>query len=172
MKSSRITFVLPLILMIAISTPAIEFDLTNEKQWFSSDDPPAETSPESLSPPDVDHRAETNSSDRAATISHRVTGVALRPRSASVDFANAGTTTCTYANSNGSVVFAAPVWLPQGTTINSLRMYYNDTSEFNSTGWLSAYDSYGALVMEWQVNSTGNTGPPAPTIFQDRFQSL
>jgi hypothetical protein len=37
-------------------------------------------------------------------------------------------------------------------------MYYYDTSASNTTGWFTIYDLYGAIVEEWSVSSTLNSG--------------
>lgn len=48
--------------------------------------------------------------------------------------------------------------LPQGAVVETLRMYYNDTSASNSSAWFTVYDLYGSIVEEWSVSTTGSTG--------------
>lgn len=65
---------------------------------------------------------------------------------------------CIYAENNAFDAFNTPIWLPQGATVNQLRMYYNDTSASNSTAWFTVYNLYGVTVDEWSVNSSGSSG--------------
>ena len=50
------------------------------------------------------------------------------------------------------------MFLPQGSWVDTMRMYYNDTSATDSTAWFTVYDLYGNIVQEWAVNSSGNSG--------------
>ncbi len=89
----------------------------------------------------------------------RVTGSVVRPRSSSISFVASGGGGCTY-HTGGSVfmVWNAPVYLPQGATVNYLRMYYDDTSATDSGAWFTVYDLYGDIVQEWGVSSSGSSG--------------
>jgi hypothetical protein len=95
----------------------------------------------------------------ATLTSWRVTGSALRPRESDVAYATNGSGGCTYATSGDAfTVWNVPVLLPNGATVNTLRMYYNDTSGSNSTAWFTIYDLYGNIVNEWSVSSSGAGG--------------
>lgn len=88
----------------------------------------------------------------------RITGSGLKPRDSVVDFDVSASGGCVYAINNAFDVFNTPVWLPQGSTINTLRMYYYDTNASNSTAWFTVYDLYGLIYQEWSVSSSGNLG--------------
>lgn len=130
--------------------------------WLSSADPPPGISLDALSPPDQPN-LDNDSLDETpellqVTRSQRITGSALRPRDSIVDFNINSTGACIYAVNNAFDVFNTPIWLPQGATVNQVRMYYNDTSASNSTAWFTVYDLYGEIVDEWSVSSAGNLG--------------
>ena len=130
--------------------------------WLSSTDPPEGISIDALSPldqPGVDlNRGDEQPESRAVIKSHRIAGSALRPRKAVVNFTINTSGGCIYAIDNAFDVFNTPLWLPQGATIDTVRMYYYDTSGSNSTAWLTVYDLYGVIVEEWSVSSSGNSG--------------
>jgi hypothetical protein len=130
--------------------------------WLSSAEPPEGTLPEALSPPDEPgldaDRPEEGPEIAQTVISHRITGSALRPRDSVVGFDVSPSGGCIYAEDNPFDVFNTPLWLPQGATVNQLRMYYNDTSASNSTAWFTVYDLYGTVVEEWSVSSVGSAG--------------
>jgi hypothetical protein len=69
----------------------------------------------------------------AESASLRIPGAAFRPRSDAVHFEyfNAGSMFCTYAP-QGSVWWTAPVYLPQGAVVTSVRMFYYDKSTTNN----------------------------------------
>ncbi len=89
----------------------------------------------------------------------RIAGSVLRERNSADGTAVNTSGGCIY-NSSGSAfgVLNTPVFLPQGTTVNTLRMYYNDTSASDSTGWFTIYDLYGTIVDEFSVSSSGSAG--------------
>jgi hypothetical protein len=130
--------------------------------WFSSADPPAGISLEALSPPDQpdldNDRLDETPELLQIVRSQRIAGSAFRPRDSVVDFDVNTTGGCIYAENNAFDVFNTPIWLPQGATVNQLRMYYRDTSDSNSTAWFTVYDLYGEIVDEWSVSSSGNFG--------------
>jgi hypothetical protein len=130
-------------------------------------DPEAEAlspdgSVEGLGPPDLP-ATDGSESDEAAladTVSLRVAGSAMRPRDSDVEWGhdpvNEG---CTFAVSGVPArTWTTPVFLPQGATVKFLRMYYNDTSAANSQGWFTVYNQWGAVVEEWDVQSSGTGG--------------
>ncbi len=96
----------------------------------------------------------------ASLVSLRLAGSALRPRENDVSYSVNSSGGCSYATVGDS----ATVWntaiteLPQGARIDTLRMYYDDTSASNSTAWLTVYDLYGNIVDEYSVSSAGNFG--------------
>lgn len=88
----------------------------------------------------------------------RIAGSALRPRASDVEFMPSPTGGCVYATAGASRVWNVPLYLPQGTNVQYLRMYYNDTSSADCSAWLTAYDLYGQVEAEWRVASTGDAG--------------
>ncbi len=91
--------------------------------------------------------------------SARITGSAFRPRQDDVDYSVNSSGGCVYiTGGDSSTVWNHKLTLPQGARINTVRMYYNDTSSSDSTGWLTIYDLYGAIVQEWSVSSVGSAG--------------
>lgn len=132
--------------------------------WLSSADAPAGTPLERYSPPDV---AVTAGSDHTphspeapdVLVSWRVAGSALKPRTSDVSYAVNDQGGCTYVTSGDSYsVWNIQPMLPQGAVVDTLRMYFLDTSGSNSSAWFTVYNQYGAIVSEWPVSSSGNSG--------------
>jgi hypothetical protein len=95
----------------------------------------------------------------AAIADFRILGSVLRPRSPDVTQIPTAGGGCIYADSGNSYrVFNTGVYLPQGSNVLAMRMYYDDTSTANSRAWFSVYNLYGDLVDEWSVDSVGDTG--------------
>ena len=95
----------------------------------------------------------------AAIANFRIPGTALKPRGNDVDHIPTASGGCFYASSGNSFrVFNTGLYLPQGSNILAMRMYYDDTSASNSRAWFSVYDLYGNLVSEWSVDSVGDAG--------------
>jgi len=90
----------------------------------------------------------------------RIAGSALKPRESNVEWTGVGGGGAIYASSGSSyAVFNVPVYLPQGATVTTLRMYYSDTNaSVNCSAWFTVYDLYGMIVEEWQVTSAGSAG--------------
>ena len=89
----------------------------------------------------------------------RVTGSVFKPRSSSVGWAPGAQGGSIYASSGSSLeVWNSPLYLPQGTLIQFVRMYYYDNSASNCYGWFTIYDLYGDVVDEWGVSSSGTPG--------------
>lgn len=89
----------------------------------------------------------------------RLAGSVFRPLSSDAGYERSGGGGCTYSTAGADGLWNAPLTLPQGATINTVRMYYDDTSTtFNATGWFSIYDLYGELVEEWIMTSSGDGG--------------
>lgn len=68
---------------------------------------------------------------------------------------------CTYGDATataGRVIYNLPVILPPGSTINSLRFYYKDTSASDSTIRLREMDDGQNVVDIATVSSAGNSG--------------
>lgn len=148
------------VLLLSIAMPAL--GTNGPELWLSSKVPPEGTKIEAMSPPDQEGHRTTDESGETfrggTTISHRITGSALRPRDSVVNFNINSSGGCIYALDNAFDTFNTPIWLPQGTQVNQVRMYYNDTSDSNSTAWFTVYDLYGEIVSEWAVSSSGNFG--------------
>jgi len=95
----------------------------------------------------------------ATLVSWRVSGSALRPRDNDVSHSTNNSGGCSYViGGDANTVWNVPVLLPNGATVDTLRMYYYDTSGSNSSAWFTAYDLYGTIAHEWNVNSSGSTG--------------
>lgn len=146
-----------------VATPAARAEQPRD-EWVSSADPPADYPAELMSVPGDPARAgllnEMETAAGASVISHRIAGSALRPRANNVDYAGASGGGCVY-NTGGSqsTVWNAPIHLPQRSRVDSLRLYYNDTSGgLDGRGWFTVYDLYGSIVFEWGVSSVGSSG--------------
>jgi hypothetical protein len=95
----------------------------------------------------------------AAITDFRVPGTALKPRGDDVSYVPTAGGGCFYASSgNAFRVFNTGLYLPRGSNVLAMRMYYDDTSSSDSRAWFSVYDLYGNLVDEWGVASAGNSG--------------
>jgi hypothetical protein len=131
--------------------------------WYSSADPPDGAATEDLSPPDKPKSESNLDQDslesRADLRSLSITGSALRPRSSITEFDWGGSGGCIFAQTESFTIFNTAVMLPQGSTVEQVRFYYNDTSaSTNSIAWFTIYDFYGNLVDEWSMSSTGSAG--------------
>jgi hypothetical protein len=147
-------------LLLAAGIP-ITSNAEDIELWLSSSEAPADMSIVSFSPPDREGQTavqEEQPRGGGALISQRIAGSALRPRRSGVDFNPSGSGGCIYASNSAGDIFNTPIWLPQGTTVDTLRMYYYDTSASNSTAWFTVYDLYGSIVDEWAVSSSGDFG--------------
>jgi len=95
----------------------------------------------------------------AAVWYNRIVGSTLRPRQNDVTHATSSSGGCVYVTAgNASTVWNAPLVIPDGSTIQLLRIYVNDTSASNLTAWFTVYDLFGAIVQEWSVSSSGTPG--------------
>jgi hypothetical protein len=89
----------------------------------------------------------------------RVAGSVFKPRNSSVGWASTGGGGSIYASSGSpSETWNVPVYLPQGSIVDRIRMYYYDTSSSNCMGWFTVYDLNGNIVDEWSVTSSGSGG--------------
>lgn len=168
-KSPRIILTAGAVLLLlllglgAIAGPAARAE-TPRDYWESSADPPADYPAELLSVPGDPARAglaaETEVAGAAGSlVSLRVAGSVLRPRTNQVDYAAASGGGCLYHVSGSTMaVWNTPLHLPQRSRVDSLRVYYNDTSGLDGRAWLTVYDLYGAIVQEWGVSSAGSGG--------------
>lgn len=136
-------------------------------QWQRSDaQPPPGTPLQQLSPPDarpsgaLQDDAVPQTPAGVILRDFRLLGSVFRPRSSDVGFDWGSGGGCIY-NSSGdpAEIWNAPVALPQGATVNTVRFYYDDQSaDLNAMAWFSVYDLFGALVNEWPMSSTGDDG--------------
>lgn len=132
--------------------------------WNSSAEAPAGTAPAQFSP--ADNPASLDRDDALegpdapdALISWRVTGSALKPRENDVSYTVNGNGSCVYVTAgDASTVWNITPMLPQGAVVDTLRMYYYDTSGSNSSAWFTIYDLYGAIVQEFSVSTSDNGG--------------
>ncbi|HRQ63583.1 MAG TPA: hypothetical protein PKZ76_01735 [Xanthomonadaceae bacterium] len=145
----------PLPIFVSALAVALAAGATNVHATGSSSDATGPSLPSFEEPEDGLFGNELTATSRNL----RIVGSTLRPRT-STDLHTASSSGGCIYNSGGSAsgVFNTPVYLPQGARVDVLRMYYNDTSASNSTGWFTIYDLYGTVVTEFPVSSTGNFG--------------
>lgn len=103
---------------------------------------------------------ESENEPMSKVISYRVVGSALKLDSYSATSEqNPIAIGCVYTFSGSAyAMYNTGLNLPQGATISSVRMYVNDRSSANSTGWLMVFDSYGELEEFWRLDSAGDAG--------------
>ena len=152
------------LILIAIPVSATYFGQTSSNDepplWSSSAPIPEGT--QVVSPPDAPTTIDAVDMSTAQTYnaSMRIAGSVVKPRESSVDWTGSGGGGCIYASAGSTyAVFNTPVYLPQGSIIKYMRMYYNDANtSLNSSAWFTVYDLYGSIVNEYGVNSSGSTG--------------
>ncbi len=94
-----------------------------------------------------------------STHSIRIAGSTPKPRNTGPNYQASGSGGCAYVTAiDANTVWNSPLALPQGATVNILRMYYNDTSATDSTAWFTIYDLYGSIVQEFSVSTSGSSG--------------
>jgi hypothetical protein len=93
-----------------------------------------------------------------ALVSLRIVGTALKPRNSNATYVPSGGGGCFYSTASSYTIFNTGVFLPQGSWVDTMRMYYFDSSATDAAAWFSVYDLYGNLVQEWQVTSSGDSG--------------
>lgn len=124
--------------------------------WESSAELPGDTADEPA-PPSAGDQEELM--EGGGLISWRLTGSALKPRENNVSYGVSTSGACTYVTAGDNLtVWNTPVHLPNGSVVDTLRMYYYDTSASNTTGWFTIYDLYGDIIDEWSVSSNTNAG--------------
>ena len=97
--------------------------------------------------------------DQLPLTSLRIAGSTLRPREDDVSYTVSGSGGCVHTTAgDASTVWNHKLTLPLGSRVDTLRMYYNDTSGSNSTAWFTIYDLYGTVVQEWSVSTAGSSG--------------
>lgn len=176
MKRNALQVILALFAVIVLSTALIlatNSRLTpvtaqeTDEVWLTSADPPAGMTVDSFSPPDIPPTVNQDISPYTpdvpdapdVIVSWRVIGSALKPREDDVSYTVNTNGSCTYVSSGDTfTVWNITPMLPQGAVVDTLRIYYNDTNASNSTAWFTVYDLYGAIVDEWSVSTSGNTG--------------
>lgn len=130
-------------------------------KWASSAEAPAGTTVEQLSPADTpgEYKLQDDLLVPEGLVSWRVAGSALKPRVNDVSYTVSGGGGCTYVTSGDAfTVWNIPVDLQNGSVVDTLRMYYYDSSGSNTTAWFTVYDLYGGIVEEWNVSSNTNAG--------------
>jgi len=132
--------------------------VNTNSDWNSSAEFPNGTTTEVQNLAGLDSVSEPAVGDAVTSlISWRIAGSALKPRENDVSYSTSGSGGCTYVSSGDAfTVWNTPIDLPQGSTIDTLRMYFYDTSTSNTSAWFTIYDLYGNIVQEWSVSS--NTG--------------
>ena len=83
------------------------------------------------------------------------------------DWPNTG---CVYAGDGDQYTpWMAPLYLPDGATIGYFRMYYNDLDpDNNCSGYLTVFDAWGDIVVQWAINSSDSTGQGYATTLELR----
>jgi hypothetical protein len=95
----------------------------------------------------------------ASNMSHWfILGSHLRPRNSSVEYVYDLNGCMHITNAGGGTRLQFPVLLPDGSTIKSMDIIYNDTSASNLTVFLSAYDPGVDDTDIILLKSTGDTG--------------
>jgi hypothetical protein len=102
--------------------------------------------------------AESVDAPLAALSNLRIPGTALKPRNSNATYVPTGGGGCFYSTASSYTSFNIGVFLPQGSWVDTVRMYYYDTSATDSSAWFTVYDLYGNIVQEWAVNSSGSSG--------------
>ncbi len=131
--------------------------------WLSSQDPPEGYPATRLSPPDSVTTSSLLGDETLAPeggiASFRIAGSTLKPRTSGNTFTVSSGGGCTYhTGGDPANVWNGPLGLPNGSVVDTMRMYYDDTSASNSSSWFTIYDLYGNLVNEWGVSSSGDLG--------------
>jgi hypothetical protein len=95
----------------------------------------------------------------AGSASLRISGTAFRPLDSAVGFGH-GEGGYMYATSEPGQGWTAPVYLPQGAVVTSVRLYYYDSNaSIDCTGSFAAFDfSNQGILGPWPVYSSGNAG--------------
>jgi hypothetical protein len=96
-----------------------------------------------------------------------ISGAAFRPPNSNVGFA--WDEYSVYATSNPTEYWSAPVYLPQGAVVTSVRMFYKDNNTtYDCSGVFRACNLTGVLSYDWYVHSSGSSNISAyadtPTI--------
>lgn len=104
-----------------------------------------------------------------------VAGSALRPRNSTADWMVASSGGCLYTNALGEI-FNVDLQLPDGATIEFLRLYYYDTSADDNRAWVTSYDGAGNYSDLITVASTGNVGygqalSASPSVVVDNYSN-
>jgi hypothetical protein len=102
--------------------------------------------------------AESIDAPLAALSSLRIPGTALKPRNSNATYVPTAGGGCFYSTASSYTIFNIGVFLPHGSRVDAVRMYYNDTSTTDSSAWFTVYDLYGNIVQEWEVDSSGTAG--------------
>lgn len=129
--------------------------------WNSSAEVPEGVQVETFSAPDASNINPLlqEEMEGGGLTSWRVSGAALKPRENDVSYSVNSTGSCTYVTAgDASTVWNIPVQLENGAIVDTLRMYYHDTSGSNTTAWFTVYDLYGGIVDEWSVSSSTSGG--------------
>jgi len=89
----------------------------------------------------------------------RILGSTLKPREDDVSYTTSSSGGCFYVTAGDAyTVWNSPILLPNGAVVDTLRIYYIDTSASNLNAWFTIYDLYGDVVNEWIVVSSGSSG--------------
>jgi hypothetical protein len=156
---SLITVTSLFLLFKALSAPQLVASQDSDDPQVASPSSAEESSETSSEPAGSPNNPAAVESDTTVAggelISWRITGSALRPRENDVSYTVSANGSCSYVTAGDAfTVWNTPVTLPQGSFIDTLRMYYYDTSSSSSTAWFTVYDLYGSIVDEWSVSTS------------------
>jgi hypothetical protein len=90
----------------------------------------------------------------------RIPGTVLKPRVSDVEWGVGGEGGGIYVTSgNRYEWFNTAVYLPQGSTVTTMRVYVKDTNASNNCqGYFTIYDLFGQIVHEYGAYSAGING--------------
>ena len=147
-------------------------------QDFLTSAEPGYVSPEMAfagSPTDPNYIAPSiNRTDRAVSYYYLfVAGSALRPRNNTASWNIDSSGGCIYTNS-ANEIFNVDLQLPDGATIEYLRLYYYDTAAGDNRAWVTSYDGADGFADLITVASTGTAGygttlSPLSSVVVDNF---
>ncbi len=104
-----------------------------------------------------------------------ILGSHLLPRGSGMTYAYGGNGWMYVTGSGGLIRMQFPVTLPDGATIKSMDLFYNDTSTSDLTMWLTAYDPgtlSSDLIVLSSVNALGTGVDSSPEITHTVDNSL
>jgi hypothetical protein len=89
-----------------------------------------------------------------------VAGSAFHPRNSTYTYAESADGGCIYQTGGESIIsiFVNDLQLPDGATVDILRLFYYDTSAADSMAWITQYDGADGFVDIAHIASSGTAG--------------